>query len=671
MNGQIAESDLISAWKEGTRLRSLGVLAVSLAAVVLLAHASFAQTVSLNSATNYAVGASPFSVAIGDLNGDGKPDLAAANSSSNTVSILLGIGAGSFGAAIDFAAGLGPVSVAIGDLNGDGKPDLAVVNQNSSDVSIFLGTGTGSFGAVTSFAVGQEFFQASPFSVAIGDLNGDGKPDLAVTLQNSNKVSILLGTGTGSFGAPTNFAVGTQPLILAISDLNGDGNPDLAVANQSSNTVSILLGTGTGSFNSATNFPAGLGPFSVAIGDLNGDGKRDLAVTNRFSNNKVSILVGTGTGSFGGPTSFTVGTSPFGVAIGDLDTDGKPDLAVANAASNNVSILLGTATGSFGAAANFAVGTVPASVAIGDLNGDGKLDLAVANIGSNNVSILLNTVSNQPPTAHAGADFSVNEGQSGVMLNGSGSDPDNDPLTYQWEQVVDGNPLVALSGANTAQPTFTAPGVASGGETLTFTLTVTANGESATDAVSVTVVNLNHPPVAEAGNDQSVTEGSPVSLHGGASFDIDSDTFTYAWAQVNGSPAVTLTGADTASPSFTAPYVATNGAPGVVATLVFELRVDDGFPQDVPAPGYTFANVVNTVTVKITNVDNAPTASAGVDQTVDEQSAVTLNAGGSSDPDSDTLTFAWAQVGGPTLTLSDAATAQAELHRTLREPWGH
>jgi hypothetical protein len=264
---------------------------------------------------------------------------------------------------------------------------------------------------------------------------------------------------------------------------------------------------------------------------------------------------------------------------------------------------------------------------------------------------------NQPPAANAGADFSVNEGQTGIALQGSGNDPDGDALTYQWEQVFDGSPLVALTGASTANPAFTAPVVAVGGETLTFRLTVTANGESTTDTVSVTVVNVNHPPVAEAGGDQSVAEGSPVTLHGEASFDIDSDPFTYTWVQIdNGAPAVILGGANSATPSFTAPSGGSGGTAGVVATLVFQLTVADGYAPDAPAPGYELTSVHDTVTVFITNVNNVPTAAAGADQTKDEQSEVALNAAASSDPDSDTLSYAWTQLGGPAVTLTGANT---------------
>jgi hypothetical protein len=350
-------------------------------------------TGSFGAATNFGVGSNPQSIAIGDLNGDGKPDLAVGNRDSNNVSVLLGTGTGSFGAATNFGVGHGSDSVVISDLNGDGKPDLAVANRFDNNVSMLLGTGTGSFSAPTSFGGGN-----IPFSIAIGDLNGDGKPDLAVANAGSNRVSVLLNTCNASpcvgasFGAATNFTTGRHSTSVAIGDLNGDGKPDLAVANNGSDNVSILLGTGMGSFSTATNFGAGISPSAVAIGDLNGDGKPDLAVANAISNN-VSVLLGTGTGSFGAATNFYVWPNPHprSVAIGDLNGDGKPDLAVANYNSNNVTVLLGTGTGSFGATTNFGVGRFPNSVVIGDLNGDGKTDLAVANGGSNNVSALLGT----------------------------------------------------------------------------------------------------------------------------------------------------------------------------------------------------------------------------------------------------------------------------------------
>jgi len=427
---------------------------------------TFSNEISLSfgAATNFPVGSSPRSVASGDLNGDGKPDLAAANFSSDNVSILLGDGSGAFGAAANFAAGSNPSSIAIGDLNDDGKPDLAVGNFSSNNVSILLGAGTGSFGAATSFAAGL-----SPSSVAIGDLNGDGKPDLAVANANSANVSILLGDGSGSFAAATNFAAGAGPFSVAIGDLNGDGKPDLAVANVGSADVSILLGTGSGSFGAATNFAAGAGPFSVAIGDLNGDGKSDLAVANQDSAD-VSILLGDGSGSFGAATNFAVGTSPFSVAIGDLNGDGKPDLAVANQGSSSVSTLLGTGSGSFGAATNFAVGTNPRSVAIEDLDGDGRRDLAVANAASSNVSILLNTTTFAPSgTFGAATSFAAGTNPRSVAIGDLNSD---------------GKPDLAVANANSANVSILlGTGTGSFGTATNFTV--------GTQPISVAIGDLN------------------------------------------------------------------------------------------------------------------------------------------------------------------------------------
>ncbi len=240
----------------------------------------------------------------------------------------------SFTVAANFGVGSNPQSVAVGDFNGDGRPDLTVANQGSATVSVLLGNGDGTFAPLMDFSVGL-----SPSSMAIGDLNGDGRPDLAVANQSSNTVSVLLGNGDGTFAPLMDFSVGTSPSSVAIGDLNGNGRPDLAVANQGSATVSVLLGNGDGTFTPVMNFGVGLSPSSVAVGDLNGDGKPDLAVAN-FGSDTVSVLLGNGSGSFGGATNFSVGSNPQSVAVGDLNGDGWPDLAVANNGFNNVSVLL-------------------------------------------------------------------------------------------------------------------------------------------------------------------------------------------------------------------------------------------------------------------------------------------------------------------------------------------
>jgi hypothetical protein len=211
---------------------------------------------------------------------------------SNTISVLLGNGDGTFGPRTGFGTGFGPVSLAIGDLNGDGKPDLAVTNGGGSfnTVSVLLGNGNGTFGLKTDFGTG-----AGPRGVAIGDLNGDGKPDLAVANLSSNTVSVLLGNGNGTFAPKSDFGTGSEPQSVVIGDLNVDGKPDLAVSASQSSAVSVLLGSGNGAFAPKTDF--GIWPVAgaVAIGDLNGDGKPDMAVTS--GSNTVSVLLNAGPGT--------------------------------------------------------------------------------------------------------------------------------------------------------------------------------------------------------------------------------------------------------------------------------------------------------------------------------------------------------------------------------------
>jgi len=353
-------------------------------------------------AGNFAVGDQPRSVAVGDFNSDGKPDLVAANLASNNVSLLIGNGAGGFSAATNFAVSGGPIAVAVGDFNADGKLDLATANVNSNNVSLLLGNGTGGFSAPSYFAVAD-----GPKSIVIADFNADGKPDLATSNYNFNvgqAVSVLLNNGAGGFSPATNFAArdGGAPEDLAVGDFNSDGKPDLAVVNNFTDNVSLLIGNGAGGFSPATNFGVANSPLSVAVGDFNSDGKNDIVTVSGccpFFNG--SILIGNGAGGFSPATNFRAGNSPNSVEVGDFNVDGKPDLAVAAADSfdsdpDNVSVLIGDGAGGFSAPTEYGIGggDGPQSLAVGDFNADGKPDIGTANTSSDNLSVLRN---NCPP----------------------------------------------------------------------------------------------------------------------------------------------------------------------------------------------------------------------------------------------------------------------------------
>ncbi|UBF30054.1 VCBS repeat-containing protein (plasmid) [Kovacikia minuta CCNUW1] len=252
---------------------------------------------------DFTVGNNPTAIATGDINGDSIPDVLTANAGTNTVSVRLGNGDGTFATIPDSAVGISPQGVALGDLNGDGKLDFVTANYGNGTVSIGLGDGKGFFAAASSIAVG-----ANPTSVSLGDLNGDGKLDLVLT--TSNQVSVLLNqtaNGTLSFATRVDYGVGTTPKTAALGDINRDGKLDVVTANFGSGNLSVLLGAGNGTLGTATTYTVGTNPTSVALGDVNGDGKLDLVSTNAstdVSKNSISVLLGNGQGSFGTKTDY-------------------------------------------------------------------------------------------------------------------------------------------------------------------------------------------------------------------------------------------------------------------------------------------------------------------------------------------------------------------------------
>jgi hypothetical protein len=349
---------------------------------------------------DFRAGPEAFAVAIGDFNANGNADLAVANIGNGTLSVLLGHGDGTFRAHEDYGLATTPYSIAIGDFNGDGKLDLVLPTLGyriGGQVSVLLGNGDGTFQSHQDYLVGT-----FPVFVAIGDINGDGKADLAVTNHGQNNgsessVSVLLGNGDGTFQSQVQYRAGKNPHSAAIADFNEDGKQDLVVANQSSNTVSVLLGNGDGTFQASADYAAGDTPESVVLGDFNKDGKLDLAVANCGCTSNaasVSVLLGNGDGTFQTHVDYPAEAYALSVAGGDFNGDGKADLVTANEFYPHVSavnVFLGNGDGTFRNYASYSTGLEPFSVAVGDVNNDGAPDLAAANFGDSTVSVLLNT----------------------------------------------------------------------------------------------------------------------------------------------------------------------------------------------------------------------------------------------------------------------------------------
>jgi hypothetical protein len=362
-------------------------------------------------------------VAVGDLNGDGKPDLVVSNlcqTSSCTgqtglLTVLTGNGHGTFQTRNSYSSGgYGAVSVAVGDLNGDGNLDVVVANQCSSSdctagggIGVLLGNGDGTLQSAQTYQSGG--YTAS--SIAIADVNGDGKADLIVAnqcqtgdCQSDGNVSVLLGNGDGTFQPAQSYpAVGYNTVSLAIADFNRDGHPDIALASECADTtcqnglVSVLLGNGDGTFQAAKIYDSlGSQADSIVVADFNGDGKPDLAVSNLCQHPTscnvgwISVLPGNGDGTFrAGHHYVSGGQYAYSVSANDFNGDGFIDLVVAT--SGGTALLLNTGHGRFQSASIHFPGGV--FVQNADLNGDGQPDLVVGNGLASTATILLNVAS--------------------------------------------------------------------------------------------------------------------------------------------------------------------------------------------------------------------------------------------------------------------------------------
>jgi hypothetical protein len=359
-------------------------------------------TVSFGQLNTLGADLSSSAVAVGDLNGDGMPDMVVANSitPNGTVSVFLNDGHGGFGAATQYAAGNNPKAIVLGDFNGDGKLDIAVGDKVVpwGTVAVLFGDGHGSFSAPTFTLVGPVV------SLAAGDFNGDGHLDLVAIDQYAGYSAAveLLNNGQGGFQQPRGFYTDLMGSSVAAADFNGDGKLDLAIANSvlPNGYVTVLDGDGQGGFTKVGQFASGINSKCVAVGDLNGDGRPDLVVADTaLTTGGVGVLLNNGQGGFLPVSVYGAGTNPWWVAVGDFNGDGNLDVVAANNVSPNggVSVLEGDGHGHLGTPQSFATGNAPYAVAVGDFNHDGKPDLVTANNITGTAGVLLNTTVFLPP----------------------------------------------------------------------------------------------------------------------------------------------------------------------------------------------------------------------------------------------------------------------------------
>lgn len=390
--------------------------------LLLLAQSSLGSDAFFRPAqTYYPGGYGATSIAVGDVNHDGKPDLVTAiqcldfECTRGGVGVLIGNADGTFQRVRTYDSGGDEAySIAIGDVNRDGLPDLLAANLSVTRenyrglAAVLLGNGDGTFQAAQTYDSGGYW----AVMITTEDVNRDGNLDFlvangcsSVEYCDNGVVGVILGNGDGTFQPVEIYRSGNySATFIALGDVNLDGKPDLLVSNYCGKPcrgASVLLGNGDGTFQEAQTYDSGgFSAFSIAVEDVNRDGKPDLIVDNLSSKDGdhgvVGVLLGNGGGTFQAAQTYdSGGYAPYSMALGDVNGDGRPDVVAGHycfnfkCSSGGVGVLLGNDDGTFNAAQRYrSGGNLVVSIALEDLNGDGKRDVLIGHQGDD-VAVLL------------------------------------------------------------------------------------------------------------------------------------------------------------------------------------------------------------------------------------------------------------------------------------------
>jgi len=400
----------------------------------------------------------------------------------------------SFATKFDLSCGTNPYEVVLGDIDGDGKPDLAVVNTGTSSFSVFRNISSSGSITSSSFAASVDFSTGgNPEGIAMGDIDGDGKLDIVVSNYGSNSFSVFRNISTsgsitsGSFASSVDFSTGSNPGCVVIGDIDWDGKPDIVVAN-TANTFSIFRNTST-------------------LGSIT-------------------------TSSFATPINFSFGLNTFGIALGDIDGDGKLDIAFTNwTQEKKVSILRNTSTSgsiSFDPKVDFTTGTNPYSVAFGDIDSDSKPDLVVANQLSSTVSVFINTSTSGSITASSftsSIDFATGSNPRGIKFGDIDGDGKPDLIVanqFSWTVSVFRN--ISTTGSFTTGSLEAKVDLATGENPYGIAVgdidgdgkpdIATANNTSNSISILRNIVPLPPPPTITSFTPTSAIVGKEVTITG-------------------------------------------------------------------------------------------------------------------------------------------------------------
>ncbi len=583
----------------------------------------------------------PQTVAVGDFNGDGIPDLAVTTNalpgvagSTGYVSLLLGKGDGTFQTAQSFPALSDNAAIVAAPFVNGGPLDILTVDSKSgtNNAALFVGDGKGGGALGTPFSLGGV---NSVTAIAAGDFNRDGNEDFVFTgvIYGIYCFAPVFGNGNGTFGGPTLNAIGKSPLLVAVGAFNANGYDDIVVADTVADQVTIFQNNGQGYFFPEGQANTGVNPAAMVTGDFNGDGSLDLAVVNGGSDT-VTILLGKSNETLTATASPATGHNPTSIAVGDFNGDGIPDLAVANGTDNTISILIGKGDGTFTDGGTLATGIAPIAIAGGNFMGTGLNGIAVANSNpgatAGGTLTVLNSVLTQ--TATATVTGIAPSGAGSHLVDASYAGDNNYAASLSSTTSLMGTaPLAPVASLSPSSLTFAAQTV--GSTSAAQTITLANSGQAALSITSIT---------ASTGFLQTSSCGS--SLAGGSTCPI-SVTFAPTAA---GSVTGTLTIADNAAGATQTVALSGTGASVGLSSGSTSLSV--------PASGGSA-----TAAISLSSV-------SGFSGTVSLKCAVTYNGSGTAtNPPTCALNPAQLQVSGSTAATSTltvtTGTVTAELMR--------
>jgi hypothetical protein len=489
-------------------------------AIVFSSTITRLQAFYLTNVANY----SPYyftDVAVGDLDNDGYEDLVCLGNSVNSINLFKGQSDGTFSFWKTVSITPVPISVAVADFNGDNKLDIIAGGYETSgnSISVLLGDGAGNFTEQT-ITTSQVYY-----NTVVADLDNDNDIDIAVPHSIDSSFSVFLNNGSAVFTETIyNYTSDEHPLFIAYGYVNNDSYPDLLVGvnnDTADSFVDVWINNQSGGFTKQTRLIIGHNPWGIDTGDFNNDGKLDMVVVN-YDDDQFQVLLGNGDGTFRSPDNYQTDSGPTAIVTVDLDNDGKLDVVVAHYGSPTIQVFKGNGDGTFTFAQSLLTSDYPWMLKSSDFNNDGFKDVVVS--GENGIDLYFNLGNADNLIAQSGNYTVLEDNQVTVEMNVVGTYPHfivvNPPTKGTLSNfITNGNKLTATYTPNpdyfgSDQIKFKATNIVSSSGLATINITVTSVNDQPSFNIATTTINVyeDSPTTNILNFASNINKGAPNEL---------------------------------------------------------------------------------------------------------------------------------------------------------------